>query len=63
MKCENCQSAGVVDSTFQCLVCEGSGQVCDVCGEAAEVGADLCEECRNEAEPVADAIKKIGGAA
>ncbi len=61
MKCENCQGTGAVDSTFQCSICEGSGTTCDVCGEAAEVGADLCDDCQEEAEPVSDAIRHFGG--
>lgn len=60
MKCQACKGSG---NGGACLICDGSGQVCDICGEAAEVGADTCEDCLDEAEPVAAAIKKIGGAA
>jgi hypothetical protein len=28
-----------------CLRCNGSGTVCDVCGEATEAGLDLCKWC------------------
>ena len=65
MKCSQCDGEGVVDHPFtiRCGCCDGSGQLCDICGEAAEVGADTCEDCLDEAEPVANAIKRIGGAA
>jgi hypothetical protein len=33
-----------------CMLCDGTGHVCDICGESCETGMDLCINCDNEQE-------------
>jgi hypothetical protein len=41
MNCHQCDG-----NDEQCLACDGTGHVCDICGEACpEVGMDLCAKC------------------
>jgi hypothetical protein len=53
MTCENCQGVGTVEradgSTITCFSCNGSGEICDVCGEASDdFGLNVCDQCREE---------------
>ena len=50
MKCEACYGTGETKSGKPCWVCNGTGSRCDVCGEACEAGADMCADCREEAD-------------
>lgn len=51
MKCEACNGKGESANAGQaCFLCDGTGAKCDVCGEAVEeAGADVCNDCANEA--------------
>ena len=55
MKCESCNGSGQSSNPGQdCFFCNGSGKMCDCCGEAlsveeAEMG-DICEICESEQE-------------
>lgn len=33
-----------------CIVCDGTGSVCDHCGESCEEGMDICLKCENGEE-------------
>jgi len=49
MKCESCDGKGKDDAGKTCFACDGSGEICDICGEASEEpGANVCKECANE---------------
>lgn len=52
MKCEACKGTGdgVKDSDGRCSICDGSGEVCDICGEATEPGQNICVACQEEDE-------------
>lgn len=44
MICSDCHGDESV-----CLLCDGHGNLCDICGEATgEPGLDVCEACRAE---------------
>lgn len=55
MNCDNCDGTGQhpTDPKKSCDLCEGSGMLCDVCGEACEEwrkgagreGRDTCKSC------------------
>ena len=48
MKCEVCLGSGDsrVKGDKKCLLCNGSGELCDVCGEAVEEpGQNICDLC------------------
>jgi hypothetical protein len=46
MKCESCQGTGdgLKTGDGNCSECNGSGTVCDVCGDPAETGQTMCED-------------------
>ena len=48
MICENCKGTGKGGLGGNCLICKGTGKVCDVCGEQCEEGADVClsDDCQ-----------------
>lgn len=49
MKCEDCNGTGESSKAGKpCFICDGSGELCDVCGEASEPGQNVCEECDSE---------------
>lgn len=50
MKCEACNGTGKSSENEQdCFLCDGSGELCDKCGEAsAEPGENICSKCRDE---------------
>jgi RecJ-like exonuclease len=52
MKCELCNGTGdgATKGLKGCSVCNGSGEVCDICGEATEPGQNICDECENDEE-------------
>jgi len=35
-------------SYIECPDCEGSGTLCDECGDPAVAGSDLCEACQHD---------------
>ena len=49
MICEDCGGRGDFEddsgAEIECLACNGSGSLCDVCGEPCESGMDKCEDC------------------
>jgi len=47
MTCKNCQGTGEspVNPNLPCIICDGSGSLCDVCGESCDTGLDLCPSC------------------
>lgn len=48
MKCNSCDGTGESANKGQnCFECNGSGLICDECGEAAE-DSDTCESCMAE---------------
>ena len=55
MKCPDCDGSGDggVDH-HSCFLCDGSGTLCDRCGEAADAGAALCDECEEEPDVEVD---------
>lgn len=50
MRCESCQGTG--DGHIKgrpCSDCDGTGERCDVCGEAVdEVGQNICNDCNGD---------------
>ena len=49
MICKDCDGKGDFKSKsgddIECLACNGTGSLCDVCGEPCEAGMDRCENC------------------
>ena len=47
MKCEACNGTGKSAKKDQsCFMCNGTGSMCDICGEAVnDAGMDLCSAC------------------
>lgn len=41
MICPDC-----LDNGSLCLRCDGTGHLCDTCGESADPGAALCDDCQ-----------------
>jgi len=52
MTCPECNGTGDSGKPgLRCFFCNGSGSLCDQCGEACgEPGQDLCEQCAEIAE-------------
>ncbi len=52
MNCQACDGTGDGRKfgDRNCSICNGSGSVCDVCGEAVAEGEDVCGECEGERE-------------
>jgi len=49
MKCENCHGTGEGSTEFSaCFICDGSGTLCDICGEASDADIDTCPDCEDE---------------
>lgn len=50
MKCEDCDGTGESEIKGKpCFVCNGTGEMCDVCGEAVdEAGQNICDACQAE---------------
>lgn len=49
MKCDTCDGTGTGRTEKDwCSICDGTGFLCDICGEAAEAGADTCDDCLEE---------------
>jgi len=48
MECEFCNGSGdgLKPGDGRCSICNGSGEVCDVCGEATEAGQNICDRCQ-----------------
>ncbi len=55
MICKDCAGQGYFESKkgqeIECLTCDGSGNVCDVCMEPCELGMDRCVNCEEEVAP------------
>jgi len=50
MICKDCDGKGNFTcykggEEVECLVCNGTGSICDICGESCESGMDKCENC------------------
>lgn len=46
MPCPQCNDSA---DNHNCLRCDGTGRVCDLCGEAScDIGSDLCSACQRE---------------
>lgn len=47
MNCIACDGTGdgLKFGDKNCSICDGSGCVCNVCGEAVDEGESLCREC------------------
>lgn len=47
MKCDDCEGTGKSENVGQrCFMCNGSGQMCDICGGACAKDDDgVCEDC------------------
>lgn len=43
MECPDCEG-----KDKKCIRCNGSGYICNVCGEATDDGSDICDECEEE---------------
>lgn len=54
MKCESCDGTGdgLTLGDRRCSACNGTGNICDVCGESCETGLDICEQCLKEEEEI-----------
>lgn len=54
MNCPDCKGEGelTIDSRKRrCFLCNGGGQLCDVCGDPTnEPGQDVCDKCREDKE-------------
>lgn len=52
MTCEACKGTGKsAKPGMPCFMCNGSGEMCDRCGEASEEpGQNVCDECANGEE-------------
>jgi len=52
MQCEDCKGTGESANKGEaCFMCNGTGTVCDKCGEASEEeGMDVCMSCVAEEE-------------
>lgn len=50
MKCDSCEGTGKSANKGQaCFLCNGSGSMCDVCGEACDDrGQNVCTKCQEE---------------
>ena len=48
MKCDSCGGSGdgIKKGNGNCSVCDGTGEVCEYCGEPTEAGQNVCEECK-----------------
>jgi|GEM_PF-4375504 len=57
MKCEACGGTGDgrVKGDRNCSICNGTGWVCDVCGESVDEGLDFCDAC-NQTDVARDTI-------
>jgi hypothetical protein len=44
MECESCKG----EQGKRCLLCNGTGHVCDKCGEPAEDSGGMCMDCIDE---------------
>jgi hypothetical protein len=42
VKCEDCEGTGEAANGKPCFICDGHGELCDVCGESPE--ACECDE-------------------
>ena len=54
MECKNCGGRGDLSKNGQiieCLACNGTGSVCDICGESCESGTDKCGKCEDNTTP------------
>ncbi len=47
MTCIACNGTGdgIKHGEAACIVCEGTGHICDKCGEFCEEGMDICSDC------------------
>jgi hypothetical protein len=43
MICHDCK--GIDDNMPNCFRCDGTGSLCDTCGESCEPGSDECDGC------------------
>lgn len=50
MRCEACKGTGLNANNKPCAWCEGTGTMCDYCGESCAKGFNLCELCQQEEE-------------
>lgn len=52
MTCIACNGTGdgIKHGEKACILCDGTGNVCDQCGESCEDGMDLCVKCETEKE-------------
>ena len=50
MECQDCDGSGYGAKDTDCLTCNGTGNICDVCGESCEAGTDICFGCDNKGE-------------
>jgi RecJ-like exonuclease len=49
MECPDCKGTGKSDPHCICFRCDGSGELCDVCGESCEeIGQNVCDSCTRE---------------
>lgn len=50
MKCHNCDGLGDGgNGQDTCFICNGSGTLCDICGEPSDADIETCYECEAEA--------------
>lgn len=52
MTCPECEGTGTADTgDGKCHRCYGSGEICDICGEATnEPGKNICDVCEKDQE-------------
>ncbi len=52
MICIACNETGdgIKHGEQACMLCDGTGHVCDICGESCEESMDICIRCENEQE-------------
>jgi hypothetical protein len=52
MICDNCDGTGKsqTGSGCNCFICNGTGHLCDVCGERCERGSHVClaDDCQEQ---------------
>ena len=50
MKCEACNGLGdgAKKGDKNCSLCNGTGEVCDICGESTETAQNICDLCQEE---------------
>ena len=50
MKCESCNGTGdgAKKNDHNCSICNGTGCLCDGCGESCEIESNICELCLEE---------------